>query len=155
MATIHFSPFADFPFIPFFSPATRGLVLSIHTFTWQSRTNSSLIDSIHANAFTQTRKYWPPIPRPSVALLGAWLIFLIFHVFWRPVLVLVPGKVIRGVPWRILAKNISRFFSTSRSPCFEGYHLKRWDYATNSPTCIGCCAHDIFTGNQSPEFLMM
>ena len=39
------------PFTVFFS-AARRLVLAIHTFTWQSQSNASLIHSNHANTFT-------------------------------------------------------------------------------------------------------
>ena len=37
----------------------RRFVLSIHTFAWQSRANTSLIHSIHASTFTQSRESGP------------------------------------------------------------------------------------------------
>ena len=50
-----------------FCSATRRLVLAIHSFTWQSRANASLIHSIHTNTFTlftrihsfHSRASWP------------------------------------------------------------------------------------------------
>ena len=44
------------PFTGLF-PVTRRLVLSIRTFTWQSRTNASFIHSIRANTFTQSHTH--------------------------------------------------------------------------------------------------